>query len=96
MVFSAPSYYEAFHYGTLEAFAAGTPVVGSEAIPKQLLVDSFNGYRMSSPGEYRELARRCVELISCPEKWRNFSRNARATALKYDIGRTVSSYMTLV
>jgi glycosyltransferase involved in cell wall biosynthesis len=95
IVVLAPSYYEAFHYATLEAFASGTPTIGSEAIPKQLLIDNFNGRRISSPDNQCQLARYCIELLVDAARWRYLSRNARATALKYDIGRSVDLYMTL-
>ena len=35
-----------FGYPVLEAFVSGTLVVGSDAIPPELFVNSFNGFRV--------------------------------------------------
>ena len=94
-VVSAPSFYEAFPYVTLEAFASGTPVVGSEAIPKELLVDRYNGYRITSPKDHLALANRLQELFLNASKWRAMSSNAKATALNYDIQKIAEAYLNL-
>jgi glycosyltransferase involved in cell wall biosynthesis len=96
MVVSAPSFYEAFPYGTLEAFASGTPVVGSRAIPPELLVDGQNGYRMTSPENHIELADRIMELLLNKSRWECMSYNAKGEALKYDIQNIVEAYLHLV
>ena len=96
LIVCAPSYYEAFHYATLEAFASGTPVVGSEAIPNELLINDFNGFKVSNPADHCELAHHCINLLTDALKWKKLSRNARTTALKYDIRKVVDSYLTLI
>jgi len=92
---SAPSFYEAFPYTTLEAFAAGTPVVGSKAIPTELLVDGYNGYRITSPEDHFELADRLLDLIQNTSKWKTMSSNAKATALNYDAQKIAEAYLSL-
>lgn len=94
-VVSAPSFYEAFPYATLEAFAAGTPVVGSEAIPKELLIDHYNGYRITSPKDHLTLANRLQKLLLTTSKWRSMSSNAKLTAINYDIHKIAEAYLSL-
>ena len=96
VVVSAPSFYESFHYVSLEAFASGTPVVGSEAIPKVLLVDHYNGYRITSPENYLELADKLLEPFLDDSKWRFLSLNAKATASNYDIAKIAEEYLHMI
>ncbi len=96
LAISAPSFYEAFPYTILEAFASGTPVVGSNAIPEELLIDGYNGYRIQPPENYRALAERLLDLLLEDSKWRFMSSNARATALNYDIQKIAEAYLALV
>ena len=93
---SAPSLYEAFPYASLEAFASGTPVVGSEAIPKVLLVDHYNGYRITSPENYTELADKLLEPFLDASKWRSLSLNAKVTAANYDITKIAEKYLNMI
>lgn len=94
-VVSVPSLYETFSYATLEAFASGTPVVGSEAIPKELLIDHYNGYRIASPKNYRECADKLQDLLLDDSIWRSLSLNARATASYYDIQKIAEEYLNI-
>ena len=95
-VISAPSLYEAFPYTILEAFISGTPVVGSESIPKAFLVDGYNGYRITSPKDYEALGNRLLELLSNDSKWKCMSLNARKTALNFDILNVAEEYLNLI
>jgi glycosyltransferase involved in cell wall biosynthesis len=49
-----PSSYEALPYVVLEAMACGTPVIVSNAVPDEVVINNFNGIRISSfnPEEY--------------------------------------------
>jgi len=92
---SAPSFYESFSYATLEAFASGTPVAGSEAIPNDLLLDGYNGYWIKSPEDYETLANKLLDLLLNDSKWRSMSSNAKATASNYDIPKIAEAYLSL-
>jgi glycosyltransferase involved in cell wall biosynthesis len=96
LLVSVPSYYEAFSYATLEAFACGTPVIGSEANPSELLIEGFNGHRIPRPEDHVALGERSIELILNTSKWKRMSANARATAIEYDVERTVDSYLDMI
>jgi glycosyltransferase involved in cell wall biosynthesis len=95
VVVSAPSLYEAFSFSTLEAFASGTPVVGSSAIPAGLLINGYNGYRISHPTDYLELANRLLDLLRDNSRWNAMSQNARATAMKYDSSKMADMYLEM-
>jgi len=49
-----PSSYEALPYVVLEAIACGTPVVVSNAVPEEVVINNFNGIRINSfsPEDY--------------------------------------------
>jgi glycosyltransferase involved in cell wall biosynthesis len=90
---SVPSSYEAFSYSTLEAFASGTPVVGSDAITSQLLIDGYNGYRIASPYDYGSFASKLLELMLDTDKWKYMSANTKTTALNFDSIRVAETYL---
>jgi hypothetical protein len=96
LLVSVPSYYESFSYATLEAFASGTPVIGSEVIPPELLIEGFNGHRLPRPDDYITLGEKSIELILNTSKWKRMSANARTVAFKYDLERIVESYLDMI
>jgi len=93
MAVSAPSFYEAMSYGILEAFASGTPVVSSRAMPPEFLVDGHNGYQIGSPIDWLALKSRLLDLLLDRSKWEHMSLNARATAVNYDISKVARAYL---
>lgn len=78
-----PSDYEGFGYPVLEAFASGTPVVGSNAIPPELLINGYNGFRIKhfKPEPYIEAI---FKLLSDEELWIKMHKNALRTSNKYN------------
>jgi glycosyltransferase involved in cell wall biosynthesis len=95
-VVSTPSFYEAFPYVALEAFASGTPVIGSKAVSKELLIENYNGYRIASPENYQELSDKMLDLLLDDSKWKFLSLNAKNTVSNYDIAKIADEYLFTV
>jgi len=90
-----PSRYEAFPYAVLEAFASGLPVVVSDAVPSEAVLDGYNGFRVHSfdPDLY---AARLAGLLTNDSLWRNVSRNALRTASNYSHIKIAKNYECIV
>lgn len=89
-----PSSYEGFCYPVLEAFASGTPVVGSNAIPSELLRDGYNGLRLET-FDVEVYARKLYEVLHNEKLWLRLHRNARRTAEEHDSKRIALRYLKL-
>jgi len=70
-----PSSYEALSYVVLEAMACGTPVVASNTVPEEVVINGFNGIRVNSfnPEDY---ANAVEKLLSDEDLWLRLSRNS--------------------
>jgi len=86
-----PSRYESFSYVVLEAFASGLPVVVSEAVPKEVVLDGYNGFRVHGfkPSQY---ATRLASLLKDDSLWRDISGNALKTANDYSHIKIARNY----
>jgi len=78
-----PSDYEAFSYSILESMASGTPVVVSEAVPPELVINNYNGFRVKTynPADYAELL---ALLLKDPLVWTRLSENASKFVAHFD------------
>jgi glycosyltransferase involved in cell wall biosynthesis len=56
-----PSKYEGFPFTTIEAMACGTPVVVSNAVPEEVIINNFNGIKANSfnPEDYANALENC-------------------------------------
>jgi len=90
-----PSVHESFGYVVLEAFASGLPVVVSDAVPSEVVVDGYNGFRVYGfdAGLY---AVRLASLLTDDSLWRNVSRNAMKTASNYSHIKIAKDYECVV
>lgn len=78
-----PSRYEASSYTTLESMASGTPVVVSEAVPPEIVINNYNGFRVKTynPADYAELL---ALLLKDPIVWTRLSENASKFVAHFD------------
>lgn len=75
-----PSEKESFGLVALEAMACGKPVISSDAggLP-EVVINGETGYTLPI-GEVDRMAQKAVELLSDPDRYETFSRNALARA----------------
>jgi glycosyltransferase involved in cell wall biosynthesis len=90
-----PSSYETFSYVTLEAMACGTPVVVSNAVPEEVVLNNFNGIRVSSfnPEDY---ANALEKLLLNEELWLKLSRNGLEFIKQFDHVRIAKEYEAVI
>lgn len=89
-----PSYYEGFSYATLEAMACGTPVVVSNAVPEEVVIDKFNGIRVNSynPEDYASALER---LLVDGELWLRLSRSDLEFVKQFDYVEIAKKYVEI-
>jgi glycosyltransferase involved in cell wall biosynthesis len=90
-----PSSYESFSYVTLEAMACGTPVVVSSVVPEEVVINNFNGIRISSfnPEDY---ANALEELLLDEKLWLKLSRNGLEFVKQLDHVRIAKEYEVMI
>jgi 1,2-diacylglycerol 3-alpha-glucosyltransferase len=91
-VFAMPSMVELQSIATLEAMAAGRPVLAANAraLP-ELVADGVNGY-LFAPREAADAARRMLDLMASPERRAAMGAASRAIALRHDERQTQERY----
>ena len=92
-LFLLPSESESFGLAALEAMSCGVPVIASKAggIP-EVVINGEVGY-LSDVGDYKDMAKNAVRLLSDREKWQQFSMNARKLALeKFQLDTMIDRY----
>lgn len=89
-----PSTFDTFSYTTLEASASGTPIVGSNCIPEEALIDGYNGFKIDgiNPNDY---AKKLEMLLSNHELWERLSSNGKELVKKYDYILISKKYLEL-
>lgn len=92
-VYVQPSRWEGFGIATLEAMAAGLPVVASNVPGLADVVG--NAGMLFPPGDADILAARLKLLIDSPELRSELGKQAKLRAAKYDIESTVEGYLDL-
>jgi N-acetyl-alpha-D-glucosaminyl L-malate synthase BshA len=94
-VFILPSETESFGLSALEAMAMKMPVISSDTggIP-ELNIHGKTGY-MSKVGDYKDMAKNTIALLSDEKKFQEFKANAFVQAKKFDIERVLPMYEQL-
>lgn len=94
-VFILPSETESFGLSALEAMAVKIPVISSNTggIP-ELNIHGKTGY-MSKVGDYKDMAKNTIALLSDEKKFQQFRENAYEQAKKFDIEVILPMYEKL-
>jgi len=91
-VFVLPSAYEPLGIATLEAMAAGLPVVASSVGGlREIVDDEITGY-LVPPGDPRALSARLTQLLQNREMAVEMGLRGRAAAERYRVEQTVQGY----
>ncbi|MEV6057608.1 glycosyltransferase [Streptomyces sp. NPDC052107] len=94
-VFCMPGTAELQSLVTMEAMAAGKPVVAADAMALPHLVHpGRNGY-LFPPGDTRTLAGSLITLLDAPELRRRMGQASRDIVAGHDIGRTLATFEEL-
>jgi len=89
-----PSSYEGYGYPVLEALASGTPVVGSASLPRSLLIDGYNGFRVPSFNA-EHYAIKILKLLRDNELWDNMREKSLTVAKRHDSLIIAKRYLEL-
>lgn len=94
-LFLLPSETESFGLAALEAMACEVPVISSNAggIP-EVNIHGVTGY-LSEVGDYEDMARNAISILSNEEILLNFKRNALEQAKKFDLNKVLKQYEQL-
>jgi L-malate glycosyltransferase len=94
-LFLLPSEYESFGLAALEAMAAGTPVVATNAggIP-EIITNGQNGY-LSEVGDVEQMSHQAISILGNQQTLKTFSEEARKQAERFDIHNIVPKYEEL-
>ena len=94
-LFLLPSEYESFGLAALEAMAAGTPVVATNAggIP-EIITHGKNGY-LSEVGDVEQMSHQAISILDNHQALKTFSEEARKQAERFDIHNIVPKYEEL-
>ena len=91
-VFVMPGTAELQSLATLEAMAAGLPVVAADAMALPHLVrPGANGW-LYRPGDVADLAGRLADLLADPVARARMGRESRTIALGHDVSRTLDTF----
>jgi glycosyltransferase involved in cell wall biosynthesis len=90
-----PSSYESFGYVALEAMACGTPVIVSNAVPDEVVINGFNGIRVGSfnPEDY---ANALESLFKNDELWLRLSKNGLEFVKQFNYIEIAKKYIDLI
>lgn len=92
-IFVFPTKYEAFGIPTLEAMAAGLPVLNSKIGAGELITDGIDGIHLDNPNNIEEIANKLEMLINDEKLRKSLGKNARKTAMKYSWNETARKTM---
>jgi len=91
-LFMLPSSSESFGLAALEALACGVPVIATNkgGIPE--VVEHGKCGFLSNVGDYSEMSKNALSILSNEKTFADFKLNARQTAKKFDIQEILPIY----
>lgn len=94
-VFLLPSEQESFGLAALEAMAAETPVISSNAggIP-EVNIQGKTGY-LAETGNVEAMSNYCIKLLSDENLLQKMKKNAKAQAMKFDLQHILPQYESM-
>ena len=94
-LFLLPSEYESFGLAALEAMAAGSPVIATQAggLP-EIVIHGKNGY-LSPIGDIDSMSKNAIKILSSESTLKAFKQAARAQAENFAITNIVPQYEAL-
>jgi len=94
-VFAMPSDTETFSIVTMEAFAAGKPVVGPDKLgTKDLIIDGYNGLKFRS-GNYFDMASKLSTILNDRTLRERLGKNARKYSENYSIEKVTNELINV-
>ena len=90
-----PSSYEALPYVILEAMACGTPVVVSNAVPEEVVINGYNGIRVNGY-DSRDYADALESLLRNEELWLRLHSNGLRFAKQFDHISVTKKYLDII
>ena len=94
-VFAMPSDTETFSIVTLEAMAAGKPVVGPDYLgTKDLIIDNYNGLKFNR-GDYIDMAAKISLILYNPKLKSKLGQNARTFSERFSIEKTTKQLINI-
>ncbi len=94
-LFLLPSEYESFGLAALEAMAAGTPVITTNAggLP-EIIIQGKCGY-MANVGDVEAMSKYALDILKDDERLNSFKAEAKLQASKFDIHNIIPQYEKL-
>jgi N-acetyl-alpha-D-glucosaminyl L-malate synthase BshA len=94
-LFILPSEYESFGLAAMEAMAANVPVISSDAggLP-EININGETGYT-AAVGDVKTMSECAIQLLSDDALLKQFRKNAKAQAMKFDLENIVPQYEKL-
>lgn len=95
-VFLFPTKVDAWGLVANEACAASMPVITTPyaGVKNELVIDNFNGYILKP--DIQNWANQIIRLLSDDDLYREFSKNARASSLKYNYQDAADGFIAAV
>lgn len=90
-----PSPVEGFSIVVIEANRCGTPVVASSGVPKDVIIENFNGL-VYPFGDIEALSKALVELLNNDQLWKKLSENSISWAQNFTWEKSVNTFNVIL